>query len=77
MRNPFHQTAVTHKDVGEVTDNFVIRLIKLCSQRPFSYGHPNRVCESLTQWTRGGFHAWRVANFRMSWRLRVQLAEIL
>ncbi len=31
MRDPLHQTAVAHKDIGVVVDNLMVRPVELCA----------------------------------------------
>ena len=76
MGNPLHQAAVTHKYVGIVVDNLVVRLVKLCRQRAFGNRQPNRIGQPLTEWSGRCFHPRRIANLRVPRRFGVQLAEV-
>ena len=76
MGNPLHQAAVTHKHVGVVIDNLVVRLVELCRQRTLGNRQPDRICQPLTERPGGGFHARRIANLRVPRGFGVQLAEV-
>ena len=65
--NTFHQAAVAHKHIGEVIDNFMIRLVKLRRQRTFCYRQSDGVRQTLSKWTGGGFNTWRITNLRVTW----------
>ena len=75
--NTFHQAAVAHKHIGEVIDNFMIRLIKLRRQCTLCYRQPDGVRQTLSKRTGGGFNTWRIANLRVAWGFRMQLTEVL
>ena len=55
----------------------MVRLVKLRCQRALGNGHADGVGQTLSQRSGGGFHARRVANFRVTWRLRMELTEVL
>ncbi|MNP67984.1 hypothetical protein D3C76_1638820 [compost metagenome] len=76
MGDPLHQTAVAHKDIGEVIDNLMIRAVKLRAQRAFGNRQPNRVRQPLSERSGGGFDARRIAQFRVARRFGVQLTEV-
>ena len=77
VRDAFHQAAVAQKGVGVMVDNGMARTVELPGQRAFRDSKTDGIGYPLTQRTRGGFHAGRVAVFGMPWRSGVQLAEIL
>ncbi len=76
MGNPFHQTAVAHKHPGVVVNDLVIRLVKLRRKSAFSNRQPDSVRQTLAERARGGLHARRIANLRVTRRFRMQLTEI-
>ena len=65
--NTFHQATVAHKHIGEVIDNFMIRLVKLRRQCTLCYRQPDGVRQTLSKWTGGGFNTWRITNLRVTW----------
>ncbi len=76
VRDPLHQTAIAHKDIREVIDNLMIRLVKLRRQRALGNRQPDRIRQPLTQRAGGGLHPRRIANLRVTRGFRVQLAEV-
>ncbi|VGQ05312.1 hypothetical protein SB6094_03719 [Klebsiella quasivariicola] len=76
VRNAFHHAAVAHKGVGVVVNDVVARTVKLRRQGFLGDSHPDRVSDTLTQRTGGGFHARGVADFRVTRGFGVQLAEV-
>jgi hypothetical protein len=75
VRDAFHEAAVAEEDVREVIDDRVSRAIELAGQQALGEREAHRVGEPLAQRARRGFHAGRVADFRVPGRARVELAE--
>ena len=73
--NAFHHAAVAHEDVAVVIDDRETLAIELGGQQPFGQSEPHGVADALSERTGGRFDARRMAVFRMSRRLAVQLAE--
>ena len=73
---PFHQAAVTNKNVSGVIDYCVSKAVELSSQRLFGDRHTNAVRQPLTQRPGSRFNTWRVAVLWVSGSLGMQLPEI-
>ncbi|MND96041.1 hypothetical protein D3C80_883140 [compost metagenome] len=76
VRNPLHQTAIAHENVGEVIDDVMARLVELCGKGALGDRQPDGVCQPLTEWSGRGFDARRIAKLRVSRGFGMQLAEI-
>ena len=59
-----------------VIDDLLATAVKNGSQMTLGHGHAHGIGKSLTQRTRGGFHAGGMAVLRMPGRLAAPLAEI-
>ena len=75
VRNAFHQAAITQEHPGVVIDNGVAVAVEFSRQDFFRQRHAHRVGDALTQRAGGGFHARRVAVFRMAGGFAVPLTE--
>jgi len=71
MGDPFHQAAITHEHIGVVIDDREFRAVIMRRQGPLGNGHAHGIGQSLTQRAGGGFHAGRVAVFRVARGFRV------
>lgn len=76
VRDAFHHATVTHKCIGVVINNIMARAVKLRAQRAFCNRKTYCVSNALTQWAGSGFYASGIAIFRVTWRFRMQLAEV-
>ena len=65
VRDPLHQAAIAHKDIGVVIDNLMSRLVKLRRQRALGNRQPDRIRQPLTERPGGGFDPWRITQFRV------------
>ena len=77
MRDALHQTAVAEESVGVVIDDLVAVTVELGGKTLFGDRHADGVADTLPQRTGGCLHAGRIAVFGMTWRLGVQLPELL
>ncbi|CCK15451.1 hypothetical protein BN136_1461 [Cronobacter universalis NCTC 9529] len=76
MRDTFHQAAIAHKHIGIVIDDLMARAVKLRRERFLGNRQTHGVREPLAERPGGGFHARRIADFRVARRFGVQLAEV-
>jgi transketolase N-terminal domain/subunit len=49
VRDPFHQTAIAHEDIGEVVNDVVIRAVKLRRQHLTGYDLPIEELKNFRQ----------------------------
>ena len=76
MGDAFHQAAIAEENVGVVVNNGVLIGVELGSQRALGNRHAHTVGDALTQRAGGGFHARRIAVFRVTRGFGVQLTEL-
>ena len=76
VRDAFHHAAITQERIGVVIHDIVTRTVKLRGQSTFSNCHTHRIRDALTQWASGGFYAWGIAVFWVTWSFRMQLTEV-
>ncbi|CCJ89366.1 hypothetical protein BN132_1294 [Cronobacter turicensis 564] len=76
MGDALHQAAVAHKHIGIMIDDLMARTVELRRERFLGNSQTNRVRQPLTERPGGGFHARRIADFRVARRFGVQLAEV-
>ena len=76
-RKPFFQVAIARQNVGIVVHDMVAWSIEPRCESYFGDGHPDGICQSLPQGTRGGFDPGSFAIFRMARRATSPLAESL
>ena len=76
MRNAFHQAAVAQKNISVVVDDFQSIAIEGARQLAFRHRHAHRIRQALTERAGGGFHARRVAIFRVSGGVGMELPKL-
>ncbi len=77
VRDTLHQAAVTDEHVGAMVDDLEPGPVEASRQHALGERHADGVGESLAQRAGGGFDPGGEADFRMSGRFRVELAEAL
>ncbi|CCJ99103.1 hypothetical protein BN130_1737 [Cronobacter malonaticus 507] len=76
MGDAFHQAAVAHKHIGIMIHNLMARAVELRRERFLGNRQTNSIRQPLAERPGGGFHARRIADFRVARRFGVQLAEV-
>ena len=76
MRDTFHQTPITHEDIGVMIHNVQTRPVEFSSEQVLCQRHANCIRDALTERACRGFHARRDVDFRMARGERMQLPEM-
>ena len=77
VRDAFHQAAITEEDIGVMIDDDLAGLVELGAQQLLREGEADGIGETLAERTGRRLHARRHVDLWMTWRFRMQLAEIL
>ena len=74
LADAFHQAAIACDHIGAVVHQIIA---ETRIEMALGHRHADGVGEALAKRTGGGLDAWRMAELRMAWRLRTELAEVL
>ena len=67
VRDTFHQTAITKKDIGVMIDQIQVGLVELCGHSALGNCHPYRIAYSLPKRSGRCFNPGGIAILRMAW----------
>lgn len=72
----FLDTSVTSEGDDVVVKDFVLRCVVNCCCALAAHGVSDCVADALTEWSCGGFYAWCLVKFWVTWCDGMELTEV-